>query len=267
MSRRLHPPQLRLIILVAALPLLFVSVGYALFQDSLTVQGSATTSGSTEEPDDFETNYSVNSWGTNPTSYNFNPFTITNTGTTASIAWTLSFDAPANMTNLSCWGSVCAYQAGKVVFDSMSYNGVVNPSSSISFGFSFASTDANFTPQNIVVTFDDGVANDNQYVEVPGLTATINLGSGWGSYIRQYDFSVQNNSGQNVKSWRLEITNWTKPDNSVVNMWNVTYIESSNKLTMASSGALSNGSSASFGGQLQAPSSAWYPTYIVKGRL
>lgn len=267
MTRRRRPARMRFFVLAAAVPLLLVSVGYAVLQNSLSVEGTATTVGSIDVPDDFDTSYSMSSWGSNPTNYNFNPFTITNTGAASSIAWTMSFDAPANMTGLSCWSSVCAYQNGRVVFDSMSYNGVLSPNGSTSFGFSFASSDPNFTPQNILVVFDDGTSNQDQYVELPGLTATFAPGNGWGSYIRQYDVSVQNNSGQNVKSWRIEITNWVQSENAVVGMWNATYIESPDKLTIASGGALNNGASASFGGQFQSSTSSWQPVYVVKGRL
>lgn len=262
----------RLVISIV-LPLALVGVGYALFSEELTVSGTATTVGTTMGPtlSNGDTDYSYSRWG-GPSvwTHSFNPFEVTNTSLIAYVSWQVSFDIPADTTVGNHWNSTYTIQGSRITFKSVSHNGSVPPGGSESFGFTLTSSQADYTPTNIIVLGDDGVGSDLDYQAMSGLTVSaITNGNGWqqGSYrVRQYDIVVSNNTGSDLHGWRVNVE-WDDSVNQLIGSWNVDYLEMPDQLRFSGQSTLGNGSSASFGAQLGLEDLSSSPEFTVVGRL
>ena len=267
MSRRRRLIHLRTFLFVGFISVLFVSVGYALFSQNLSLQGKGTAVVS-PSPGGLTVVWTRNAWQSKRNwSYNMNG-TITNNGTAASSDWEITIQLPVSITGLSCWGGDCVLSGTTLTISSLSYNGAISPGGSTTLGVSFTSSSGSISFDNSVIATDPSATA--QFEVITGLTATMAFQNQWQSgsnYVKQYNVTVTNTSGQKVKSWRIEISNWSNTTHSVAGLWNAGYVSETSRLLMTSQGALDNGASASFGGQLSVPSSAWTPDYVVKGRL
>jgi hypothetical protein len=65
-------------------------------------------------------------------------YVITNTGEAAATGWTVEFDLPAGSTVTSSWSSVRTSSGNHHRFTNVSWNGVVAPGATVSFGFNAA---------------------------------------------------------------------------------------------------------------------------------
>lgn len=246
-----------------------MSVGYALFSEDLQTSGTARTSAQDPSAADLAVSTTRTINGTGPYHYQFN-VTVTNVGTLATTGWEVSVTIPAAVTGLNCWNASCQLSSLTLLFENASYNGVIAPGGSTSFGVQFTSTDGTITFNNAVATGDTGAGADSQYQVISGLTATMTPGSGWasgGKYIRQYSMNVKNNTGQRVKSWRIYVTNWDSTTHDVKALWNATYIAEPTVLKLTNGQQLENNKQASFGGQFSMPDSSWTPVFEVRGKV
>ena len=262
MSRRHHLIRLRTFLVASVIPLLLVSVGYALFSQDLSLQGKGTAI--VAQPTGLQVTWTRSSWQSGSQwSYNMNG-TIANYGTTTTNVWDIVVQLPANITNLSCWSSDCVLSGTTLTISNLSHNGTLAPNASTNFGMSFKSKSNAIVFTNYTVSSTEPA--ESSFSEISGLTATVSPQGQWGSYTKQYSVTVQNASGNKVKAWRIEVSNWNSATHSVAGMWNAGYTSEPDRLAMTSQGPLNNGASANFGGQLTVPTSSWTPTFIVKGR-
>ncbi|GEM_PF-2064364 len=269
MVRRRHQLiSLRAFLVAGIVPLLLVSVGYALFSQNLSLQGKGTAVVDTVPPSGgLVATWVRNMWQSGSNwSYNMNG-TVSNTGTTPSSTWEIIVQLPASVTGLSCWGADCTLQGTTLTIANLSYNGVIAPGGSTTLGVSFVSS-------SNAVTFNDAVIIANgtgaQFAEISGLTATMTLQNQWqsgSSYVKQYNVSVTNATGSNVKAWRIKVSNWVSTTHMVESIWNAGYVSEPSSLLLTGQAGLNSGASASFGVQLKVPSSGWSPTFIVEGRV
>lgn len=269
--RRYRRISLRTVIAASLIPLLFLSVGYALFSQKLNIQGKGTAAVSDNQQSNLTIEWTRSSWQSGSNwSYNMNG-KIINNGTVVERSWEIVVQIPAGVTitGLSCWSAECSMVGNKIYVSNASYNGTLNSAASTTFGVSFTSNTSN-------LSFDGSTAsgappeNESQFVALAGLTATLSPNGQWqsgGRTVKAYDVAVNNNTGQKVKSWRIEISDWKNANYTVAGIWNADYLASPPKLYINSQGSLNAGASHSFGVQLSVPSSSWQPVYVIKGKV
>jgi poly(3-hydroxybutyrate) depolymerase len=73
----------------------------------------------------------VNAWSSGLTA----DITVTNTGSTAVNGWSVAFTLPSGQSVTNGWNATYAPASGRVVATNVSYNAVVAPGASVSFGF------------------------------------------------------------------------------------------------------------------------------------
>ena len=268
MSRHRHQLRLETLLVFLLAPLLLVSVGYALFSQNLSLQG--TSRAIVNDP--AEPNLVVSSTRTVwQTGVNFNytmSVTVSNIGTLASTGWEIIITLPATISGLSCWNVLCSLSGTTLTMTNMSYNGSIAPGASTDFGMSFKSKNSAINFDTYDIEGDSGLESDDQYIVISGLNASFTPSGSWnsgGNHIKQYNVQVTNTTGARIKAWKIFL-NWNSTSNSVVAIWNATYVAEPTVLKLSNGGQLDSGSTASFGMQLGVPTSSWNPTFIIKGR-
>jgi endo-1,4-beta-xylanase len=73
-----------------------------------------------------------NQWGNG---YVIQPVTVTNTGTTPTNGWTVNFSLPAGHSIVGSWNASLTPNSGNIAATAMSYNSVLQPNGSTTFGF------------------------------------------------------------------------------------------------------------------------------------
>lgn len=259
--------NLRTFLVASLIPLLLVSVGYALFSQNLSLQGKGTAVVSSSSGG-LVVSWTRSMWQSGSRwSYNMNG-TITNNGTAASTSWEIVVQLPASISGVSCWGGDCTVSGTTLTIANLSYNGSIAPGSSTTLGVSFTSSSNTVSFDNATITIN-GSNDETQFVTISGLTVDMTFKKQWQSgsnYVKQYNVVVANASGVKVKAWRVEVSNWDNTTHSVSGIWNAGYTSEPSQLVMTSQGSLNTGASVSFGVQLSVPSSSWTPTYVVRGR-
>jgi len=111
-----------------------------------TATGTGTITDNDQPASSGAATFAVNSdWGAG---FTMNA-TVKNTGATATNGWTLEFDLAADITNI--WNATIVSRVGNhYVIKSMSYNGVLAPGASTSFGFQASGVGR--TPTNVKLT-------------------------------------------------------------------------------------------------------------------
>lgn len=254
------------ILSLLAIPLLFISVGYALLAQDLSVTGVATTVDHSAPQGLVET-HTVTSYQQGQKHYYTFNITITNYGPATYGAWQMLADIPAGKT-AQCTSANCSTaSSGTVTATNLANNGQLAPGSSVNFTLTFSSKIANYDLQNIQVS---GLASGSYYGPISGLTVSSTAGNQTKVkkyYYRNYTIVVSNNSGQNLAGWRVIIANW--PIDGQVRGYSgpINYIANNNELIFTSTGGLAPGQSATFTADLGTRSSTWTPSLVVEGRL
>jgi cellulase/cellobiase CelA1 len=70
--------------------------------------------------------------------YVVQPVTVTNTGTSATTSWTVTFTLPAGHTLAGSWNATVSVSGQTVTAKNAGYNGNLAPNGSTSFGFQVA---------------------------------------------------------------------------------------------------------------------------------
>jgi mannan endo-1,4-beta-mannosidase len=81
-----------------------------------------------------------NQWGNG---YVVQPVTVTNTGTSTTTSWSVSFTLPAGHSVVGSWNAQFSGTTGTINATNMGYNGTLSPSSNTSFGFQVSRPDGN----------------------------------------------------------------------------------------------------------------------------
>lgn len=258
MSRYIwHNPLLRPIVGLLIVPLTLASVGYALFSQDLSIatttrkpaysqsQGLRVTYGRSLSPQGQVWNY------------NMAPFTITNNGAFPVTAWTVTFTVPAGTSNIACTNAVCTLNGTTLTVKNTASNGTIAIGGSVTPTVTFRVPTNTYLPDDINIS---GV-QDAPYQTYAGLTATFTRGTRTKSgqwYGWPYTFTVTNNSGVNLSSWRIQGTPWSTTGYRVNSMQTtVDYVSSTTALTILSKTALSTGSSFVFTANLGSTNQNW----------
>lgn len=263
-SRRQHS-LFRHVATLVAIPLALTSVGYALFTQQLSVQGAGKGVAYNSSQNLVVTYTKTVTQQGAQYLYNLN-VTIKNNGTVATAGWQVLFDLPSDYTQLVCNSATCTPSGSRVTAVNTTSNGTIGTGSQTSFTLSFLTANSKYSLQNIAVS---GVGAPT-YQVVSGLTATHTTGAVTkvrGTNFWPYTFTIRNNSGRVITSWRLTINNWQTGDNKIQTMAStVNYVTGTNSLVISSKTSIANGSTFQFTASLGSSSNKnWEATYTLEG--
>lgn len=258
---------LKNILLLLVIPLAVSSTGYAIFSQQLTVTGdSANVDYHATQHLDLSYTKSVSPSGQNWT-YTMSPMTVKNNGTLSTLTWQVTFDLPSDATGFSCTNANCSQNGVTVTATNTGSNGTIAPSSSTNFSCTFTTADPIYTLQNVTVSGTLELV----YETMSGLTVGYTTGTrtktaNW--YYWPYTFTVTNNSGNNLRAWRVTAS-WNSTSNAVSSMDStVNYTTSATQLTITSKTGLNNGSNFQFNATLGSTRRTWALSgYAVQGAL
>ncbi len=206
---------------------LFISVGYSLLSQNLTIIGKGNLVINEPELPDYSTEYTEESWGSgNLYFYNFY-ITITNNTDKAIYGWNLLIDVPSDTQISSYWDTTSVLEGNKLTLINLNYNGYIDGKKSVTIGITLKTSVANLKLENIEVIIPkeeeeptpEGPENPD---EIAGLIAELIKVNSWqssGYYITQYDLKIKNNSNKNILSWEVVLL---IGNSTVLNYWNVT---------------------------------------------
>ena len=263
--------KIKMLFLCFGLTLLLMSVGYSLFEESFSISGEVTL-GSTGNDGkiEYELEVQLSKWQSGKYEYQYNPFSMTYIGEEVTKSWHMIIDVPDDATLSSCWNVTCKLENGILNLHSGESNSVVNPNTLVpSFGFQMSTSMANYELNVKNVNFYTATKpNPYEVTVTDGVTATYNLSNSWpdGDYtVRQYNFTVSNNSGIDLSDWQLEIEK-TFHSTIIGNTWSISYVERDDKFIVsgaASSPRLKDGSQLTFGIEFKSPSGEEFDINIL----
>lgn len=96
------------------------------------------------EPSGLKTEYSINSWGSNPTTYQFN-LKITNTSNSAKSNWSVSYPVPADAKIAGLWSGNAVIADGYLTVSSGDYNGSLGVGESAELGLQISTNAKSLT--------------------------------------------------------------------------------------------------------------------------
>lgn len=264
-SRKSHP-LLRQFGLLFAMPALITGTSYALFSQTLTVDGSGTL------PQYVSNNYTTVTYTKTASlagstyTYTINPMTIKNNGVTGITAWTVTFKVPADVTSVTCPTSItCSLNTTTDIVtlsDTVAVAaGGTNVVNSSSRPIKFSTTTANYVLQDVTISATYSTA----YATIAGLTVVATAGTKSGGAF-PLTVTITNNSGQPISGWQVTVPT-TKTCTSTVPT-GVTYTCSNSVLTYTGAAvAIANGAQYQFNTTVTTTMTTWTTSgAAVKGK-
>lgn len=188
------------------MPLLVLGTSYALFSQTLSIDGSGAL------PQYVSNNYTT--WTYTKTAalaagiytYRLNPFVITNNGVTSITAWKVMFTVPADTTAINCPSTVtCSINntthvvtITRTVTIAAGASSTINTNNNTAIRFTTAT--ANYIPQNVDVSATFSTA----YTTIVGLTVVATAGTKTGGAF-PLTVTITNNSGQPISGWQVTV--------------------------------------------------------------
>lgn len=239
------------LIIIFILSLCFMSVGYSLLSESLSLTGKGNLIITEEEvSDDISFRYDKNNWYSNGFFYyNYTGY-IKNQTDDQIEGWNIEIKVPTDITEVVCWNANCSVNNGILVFSNVDYNSILNPNNEISFGFQLHTSTENLELNNVKIN-GNSVFNEEEKEEekkdfdINLLNIDLSLNSSWkdsGYTYNQYDILVKNNTGYDLKKWHFELCN--DNDFELINVWNANYIVKDNSIILSNNewnGNIANG--------------------------
>jgi len=254
-SHRRHTGLMRQLMLLSVLPLALASTGYALFSQSLALNGDVAKPyysstqylfayyTKTETPNGSNTNYSLS-------------MRVTNKGITGVTAWRVKFDVPSNVGSVTCQNTVTCTKSGSTVtlVNKTTNRNIAAGASTANFSITFTSATPRYTLQNV---YTSGTYSTT-YAAVTGLTVGYVRGtvtSNGSTYTYPYTFTVTNNTAQTL-GWRAVCT-WTNNPTTKTVSNTVTFTAATANITFTHITAVNSLSNFVFTGTFTRNSSTW----------
>ena len=255
------------IIVAFIITTLFISVGYSLLAEQLSVSG-ITNLVVKDLEDEFRTanlslKYKVKQWYSNGKYFYQYDFTLTNIGTANISSWNAVLDYPTGVSMVSGWSAGFSLTGNKLTISSLDYNGALTPGQVITFGVQLTMNTDSFDLSTGVLT---AVIPGTEPINTSKLRINAVLTSSWGTagnYFYQYEFTVTNKSKTNLTYWKFAFN--VPTGTTIGNYWNCNYINANNVVTVSNAaynGNLSPGASTSFGMIINTPQANFKP--VVK---
>lgn len=258
---------LRHIIMLVTIPLVLTSTGYALFSQNLSLHANATKPTYTSSQNLLLTYTKTVAPSGSNWLYTINA-TVTNTSSTRTAsAWQATFTLPSGYSSITCTNATCSQASNVNTAVNTGTNGTINTNGTVSFTFTFISSQQNYIFTSIGVS---GTLTPI-YQTVSGLTVSASAGTRTKSgkwYTWPYTITVTNASGQNLAGWRVLIP-WDTTSNQVSSIpTTVNYTEATTQLTIMSKQAITTGTNFQFVANLSSTNSAWVMSgYTVEGQF
>jgi len=265
-SFRLRSPIVRRVLMLITIPLVLTSTGYALFSQSLSVNGAAQLPNYTSSQNlSLSYTTSVAAQGQVWT-YTVSVTVKNDSGSRSVSAWQTTFDLPADYSNNSCTNATCTVAGTTITAVNTGTNGTIGPGGSVTYSFTFRSASQTFLFSNITVS---GTLVPI-YQTVSGLTMTAVAGTRTKSgnkYTWPYTITVTNNSGQNLAGWRIT-ANWGTSETVTSMPATVNYTTTTSQITITSKSAINTGTNFVFVPSLTSTNQNWtLAGYSVQGAL
>lgn len=230
-GRRFHKNRvlIKYVALLLSMPLLLVSISYALFSQNLSVSATGAIVAYTSTQYTTMTYTKTATLAGSTYTYTINPMTITNGGVTSITAWTVTFKVPTDVPSITCPTSVtCSINTTTdivTISDTVTVAaGATNVVSSTTRPIKFSTTTANYTLQNVTISATFATT----YTTITGLTVVATAGTKSGGAF-PLTVTISNNSGQSISGWKVTIPT-TKTCTSTA-VTNVTYTCTATVLT------------------------------------
>lgn len=265
----MNKKKIRIRFVILLLSFLFMSIGYSVLRQTLTIGASAgliidvvddpSTGG---DPNiEYDVEYSISKWPSGGYNYQFNPFSLSNMSSENVTSWNMVFDIPDDSTLVECWNMTCVLKDGYLTMHSTKDNSSIPGGSTITnFGFQIVSQMENYE-LNIVSTnlFTEAYPNPFETEVTDNITLTHTAGSGWsegGMYVRQFNFTINNENSYNLTSWEIILK---KPsiDSVMSNNWGCNFVDKEEVFIITGEGnnkGIDAGKSHTFGLQIKLPS-------------
>ena len=262
-----HNVLLKYVALLSLIPILMVSVSYALFSQQLSVNATGSSVSYVSSQYTLMTYTKTATYASNTYTYSFSPVTIKNNGVTSITAWQFTYVVPADATTLTCQSTVtCTKRGTTVTVKNGTGNGTLAKGASTTFTMSFKTATALYTLQSVAISATFSTA----YQSITGLTVGIVVGTSTRSgstYTWKPTITVTNNSGQPLSGWRLVITPWASTSAVTSTMpTGITYATTSSRVTFTSTNALAAGATYQFIPTITNRTSSWAAAGVLTGR-
>lgn len=235
--RRRHQTNIKHSVTLLVFPLLIIGIGYAVYSQSLTINGTSRKPAYTATPN-ISTNYTYNKTQSGGlTTYNVTA-NVKNISTLSITRWQVKFNLPSDFSVFSCGSSVTCNSSGQTItVDSGTGNSSIAASASVTFTFSFQTANANYQLQNLYVLGSGGT-----FQAISGLTVSATRTAGGGlSSSNTYSFTVTNGTGSNVRMWRIIGGPWASNYNVTSMDSRVHYMDAPNELVIIDTDSLASG--------------------------
>lgn len=241
-----HQTDIRHIVSLLAFPLLLISIGYAIYDQDLSIVGITRKPAYTATPDASMSYTSAKAPSGERTIYDL-IITVKNISADAIAGWQIKFDLPSDFSQVTCASSVnCSSNGQTMIINGGSTTGPISAGGSVNFTFSYQTANPDYQLQNIFV-----IASGGAFKTVSGLTATATRTAGGGlSASNTYKFTVTNTSGGTVKMWRIVGGPWSSSYTIVSMDPRVHYGSNSSSMTVIDTDPLADGVIFEFSAQM-----------------
>ena len=237
------------IILIFILVLSGISVGYSLLSSKLSVVGKGNLIVQGEDEGDIRFTHTSNCWYNEGKFYCNIAGTLTNLTTMKIEGWIVTMDVPSDA-EVICWSAACTVSDGVLTLTNVDYNAILSPNVDVSIGFQLSTKIGEWEPTNIKVNGQNIPSPSPTPSPTPSpsptetpepttsptpepspeptddITVTLTLGNTWVSgenYMRQYSYTITNNSSTSTNSWRFDMS--VPSGTTVFGAWDMNYIE------------------------------------------
>lgn len=248
------------------MPALIAGTSYALFSQTLTVDGSGAL------PKYISNNYTTMTYTKTASlagstyTYTINPMTIKNNGVTSITAWTVTFKVPADVASITCPTSItCSINTTTDIVtlsDTITVAaGGTNVVNNTSRPIRFSTTTANYVLQDVTVSATFSTA----YATITGLTVVATAGTKSGGAF-PLTVTITNNSGQPISGWQVTVPTTRSCTSTVPS--GVTYTCTTSVLTYTGAAvAIADGAQYQFNTTVTTTATTWTTSgAAVKGK-
>ncbi len=209
------------IFLITFISLIFISVGYSVLSQELTIKGIVSGINDNDDIIDQNSNKNFdieankgNSWTSDGYYFYIFNFDVVNNSQVNYNNFIITIKFNDSFTLDSSWGIPTTLQNNIV---ESKYNNIITPNQKVSLGIIVKSNNPDLKIYKIKVIIDENTAP----IKDENIIVTFKITNSWGNYNNQYNLNIQNNGDKNISYWEIHTT---VPENtSFINGWDAEY--------------------------------------------
>lgn len=231
---------------------LFLSVGYSLLVQDLTIGGTtslvSSNSNDSISSDDLKFTYEKGVWYSNNLYYYQFDMHLENISTYDIKNWQIIIDVPDDAVLVGSWNNNISIQDGKLIIN----NGLIEIGDKLSFGCQISTSVDNFDFDNVILNGEKIIINDSQESEQNNISIVFSPTNNWQSgdkYFYQYNIVIKNNGDYNISSWQFDVS--LPSTVKMESMWGANYVNKDSVIKFSNldyNGTINIGGSVTFGG-------------------